>query len=211
MDRAEPFWFDLVAWLVLHAPIDSVRATPDGTPVPEDDSDPARRRAVYVVLKHLKSCDEHERAAAVAALLAQFPEAVTRARAALGHALRWEQAREMAAGGIEFGSHTRSHRCLAQLGEPEIERELGGSKAELESKLGTTVDALAYPFGGAAAFDARVVAVARRAGYRVATTYIPGVNDLRTADRFALLRQHVERDTSRSYFEALVNVPELFD
>jgi peptidoglycan/xylan/chitin deacetylase (PgdA/CDA1 family) len=211
VDRPKPFWFDLVAWLVMHAPSGSIRLAPPVELVPTADSEAARRAAVVKTLKWLKSCDESERVAAVGALCARFPDAVAAGRAVLGRALTWDEIREMAAGGIEFGSHTVSHRCLTKIAPEQLDHELVHSKARLEQEIGQPVAALAYPFGGRAAFNDAVVAAAQRAGYRIATSYMPGVNDLRTANRFALLRQHVERNTSRAYFEAIVNVPELFD
>ena len=179
--------------------------------MPPADNDVARRAAVVKALKWLKSRDESECEAAVSALYAQFPVAVAAGRALLGRALTWGEIREMAAGGIEFGSHTVSHCCLTKIPPTQLDRELVHSKASLEQQLGRPIAALAYPFGGPTAFDDAVIDAARRAGYRIATSYIPGVNDLRAPNWFALLRQHVERNTTRAYFEAIVNVPELFD
>ncbi len=211
VDRPQPFWFDLVAWLIMEVPPGSIRLTPKHKAVPVSDSDADRRAAVVKTLKWLKNCDESDRAAVVAALREQFPAEVATGEALLGRALTWAEIREMAAGGVEFGSHTVSHCCLTKVSPEQLEHELVDSKARLEQQLGTPIAALAYPFGGRAAFNDAVIGVAQRAGYRVATSYIPGVNHLATAKRFALLRQHVERNTSRSYFEAIVNAPELFD
>jgi peptidoglycan/xylan/chitin deacetylase (PgdA/CDA1 family) len=210
LDEPRPFWFDLVAWLVMHAPAGSIEV-PGKPPLPADASERARRTAASTVLSWLKRCEERDRNAAVERLCGRFPKAAADAAAVLGAPMTWAQVREMAAGDIEFGSHTVSHRCLAMLEPKELEHELVASKARLEQQLRVPAISLSYPFGGPAAFNAAVVAVAKRAGYRVATSYVPGVNELATADRFALKRQHVERYTSRSYFEALVNAPELFD
>ena len=211
VDQSQPFWFDLVAWLIMQAPPASIRLTPTSEPVPAADSDAARRVAVVKTLKWLKNCDQSECTAAVAALCEQFPDEVAKGRAQLGRGLTWDQVREMAAGGIEFGSHTASHCCLTKVEPQQLDRELVHSKRRLEQQLGKPITAIAYPFGGRAAFDDTVIAAVRRAGYRVAASYMPGVNDLRMINRFALLRQHVELDTNRAYFQALVNAPELFD
>jgi peptidoglycan/xylan/chitin deacetylase (PgdA/CDA1 family) len=211
VDRPQPFWFDLVAWLVTHAPPHSIQLMPGLAAIPSADSNDDRAAAIYAVLKWLKNCDDGERTAAVAALCAQFPEAVEAGQKVLGRPLTWDEIREMAGGGIEFGSHTVSHCCLTKIPAQQLERELVDSKQRLENELGKSVVSLAYPFGGRAAFNDVVIAAAQRAGYRVATSYVPGINDSRAANPFALLRQHVERTTSRAYFEALVNAPELFD
>ena len=86
--------------------------------------------------------------------------------------------------GVTFHSHTQSHASLPTLDDRDLERELVGSKATLESLLGRQVSYLAYPFGH---LDERVVAAARRAGYRGAFSTQPGFNR-RDVDRFRMRR-----------------------
>jgi peptidoglycan/xylan/chitin deacetylase (PgdA/CDA1 family) len=69
---------------------------------------------------------------------------------------------ELVAGGIELGSHSRTHRSLTQLSDRALTAELAGSKAELEDLCGRRVDLLAYPFGDN---DVRVRRAAAAAGY----------------------------------------------
>lgn len=85
----------------------------------------------------------------------------------------WDQAREMQEAGIRFGSHTVTHPILNTLDDEELERELVSSRLELEAKLGTRCNTLAFPNG---TFDERVVAFAGKAGYRYACTQIFGRN-----------------------------------
>lgn len=73
--------------------------------------------------------------------------------------LSWSEIREMAAAGIAFGSHARTHPDLTRLGSEEIEAEMTGSKAVIEERLGVAVAGFAYPYGR---FDARCHALARR-------------------------------------------------
>jgi peptidoglycan/xylan/chitin deacetylase (PgdA/CDA1 family) len=61
--------------------------------------------------------------------------------------LSWSQIEEMSKLGIEFGSHTLTHPRLDQLGVQDWERELVGSKAVLEDRLGCPVESFAYPYG----------------------------------------------------------------
>jgi peptidoglycan/xylan/chitin deacetylase (PgdA/CDA1 family) len=85
------------------------------------------------------------------------------------------QLREMAAQGLTIGSHTRTHADLTRVSDGVAREEIAGSKADLESALGVTVDFLAYPGG---AFNRRVAALAREAGYRGACSVLgPKVND----------------------------------
>lgn len=79
--------------------------------------------------------------------------------------LTWEQVRVMQDSGlVEFGSHTMTHPDLRGLDDERLAWELSESKRRLEAALGRRVAAFAYPFG-AGAYDPRVRAAARAAGY----------------------------------------------
>ncbi|MDA7753274.1 polysaccharide deacetylase family protein [bacterium] len=63
-------------------------------------------------------------------------------------ALSWNQIQEMDHSEfVDIGAHTDTHRILSQIGEQDIEQEIGLSKQKLESKLGRPVDLFAYPNG----------------------------------------------------------------
>jgi len=70
--------------------------------------------------------------------------------------------REMAAAGMEFGSHTVTHRSLVELAPEEVELELTKSKHDLERILGKIVDFIAYPGGS---YNSDILTIARKAGY----------------------------------------------
>jgi len=86
--------------------------------------------------------------------------------------LTWPLLHALERRGIEIGSHTVLHRDLTSLDTAEAMAELVNSRRRLERELGHPVQWLAYPFGR---FNARVEALARRAGYVLATTTQPGV------------------------------------
>lgn len=95
-----------------------------------------------------------------------------------------EQAKEMAGNGIEFGSHTSSHRILTRINREEAEAEIKNSKIELENLLDVPVDFLAYPGG---AFNWEIVSLVREAGYKAACSVLsPAINT--SADRYWLFR-----------------------
>jgi peptidoglycan/xylan/chitin deacetylase (PgdA/CDA1 family) len=81
--------------------------------------------------------------------------------------LDWPRIREMAAAGIRFGSHTRTHARLPECTDTQLADEVGNSRKVLEDKLGSPVEHFCYPYG---ACDDRVVDAVRQAGYRTATT-----------------------------------------
>lgn len=85
--------------------------------------------------------------------------------------LTWDQVREMQSEGIRFGAHTL-HHCILPVEDAQTSwRELQGSKALIESKLGTRVDAIAYPNG---AYDDETIRMARQAGFRLGLTLQKG-------------------------------------
>lgn len=98
------------------------------------------------------------------------------------------QLRELVRRGHGVHSHSRTHAVLSSLDAAQIEFEVAGSKAALESMLGRPVSYFSIPGG---AYDERVIAAAHRAGYRAALNSVEGYND----DRSFLL----QRFTARAY------------
>lgn len=98
--------------------------------------------------------------------------------------LSWDQLKQLAAAGLEIGSHGASHRDLRQLDDAALEREVAGSKRILEQELGMPVKAFCYPFGR---YDARVRRAVERAGYVAACSLAPALRN-RTVDPLALRR-----------------------
>jgi peptidoglycan/xylan/chitin deacetylase (PgdA/CDA1 family) len=77
--------------------------------------------------------------------------------------LSWEQLRRLAAAGWEVGSHSRTHPRLTRLDDAQLAEELAASRRDCEAGVGRPCTSIAYPYGDV---DPRVVAAARRAGYR---------------------------------------------
>jgi peptidoglycan/xylan/chitin deacetylase (PgdA/CDA1 family) len=78
--------------------------------------------------------------------------------------LTWEQAAEMAAGGISFGGHGASHRVLTALTADELEADIARCREVLAAKVAGAADAFCYPNGD---HDAAVVETVRRHGFRM--------------------------------------------
>jgi peptidoglycan/xylan/chitin deacetylase (PgdA/CDA1 family) len=79
--------------------------------------------------------------------------------------MSWEELGALANEGWEVGSHTKRHPVLPELTEDALDDELGGSRSEIEARLGRRCVSLAYPYGYR---SDRVVEAARRAGYTAA-------------------------------------------
>jgi peptidoglycan/xylan/chitin deacetylase (PgdA/CDA1 family) len=101
-----------------------------------------------------------------------------------------DQLRDLAKRGHGIHSHSRTHPRLSSLSTADIERELAGSKADLEAILKAPVTRFSIPGGD---YDDRVVDAARRAGYSAVLNSVEGYNSTKTSP-FLL-----QRFTPRSY------------
>lgn len=96
--------------------------------------------------------------------------------------------REMAAAGMEIGSHSMTHPHLARIAPEQLRAEVAGSKKRLEDALGIEVASFCYPYGN---WNAAVVEAVREAGYRLAVSTIRD-NRNTPADRWHLRRAMVQ-------------------
>lgn len=102
-----------------------------------------------------------------------------------------ENAKEMSANSIVFGSHTKTHPFLSKLSVKDMEDEIVGSKRALEGMLKAPMDFFCYPYGN---YDDKVIAAVEKAGYKGAVTTKRGsvhIND----NPFELRRVHVRLNT----------------
>lgn len=78
--------------------------------------------------------------------------------------MTWEMLKTMAqTSGIEIGSHTLSHRALADISEKDAWETIVASKKILEDRLGQEIKAISYPSGS---FNEKILEMVRGAGYR---------------------------------------------
>jgi peptidoglycan/xylan/chitin deacetylase (PgdA/CDA1 family) len=87
-----------------------------------------------------------------------------------GHLTR-SQLLEMAAAGVTIGAHSRTHPDLRACSVGELEREVRGSRDDLEELLGVAVTSFAYPTG---LENRRVRAAVIAAGFRSAISNLRG-------------------------------------
>jgi peptidoglycan/xylan/chitin deacetylase (PgdA/CDA1 family) len=110
--------------------------------------------------------------------------------------MNWAEARELAAHGIDFGSHSHSHEILSRLTRDEQEREMRQSRDLLEQHLGVCVDTMAYPVGGRDAYNSDSFAALEAAGYAAAFSHDKSdVNRPGEVFRYNILRLSVGLDT----------------
>jgi peptidoglycan/xylan/chitin deacetylase (PgdA/CDA1 family) len=75
------------------------------------------------------------------------------------------EVKELHRGGVEIGSHTRSHPDLRELSYEEALAEFVASKSDLEEIIGAGVEVAAYPYG---LVSQEAIGACRDAGYRAA-------------------------------------------
>jgi len=102
------------------------------------------------------------------------------------------QVRELAAAGMEIGSHSTTHVRLADLDARQLKAQVGDSKASLADLAGAPVRGFAYPYGS---MDAAARLAVRDAGYDYACAV---QTPLRELGIMALPRVYVgQRDDAR--------------
>jgi peptidoglycan/xylan/chitin deacetylase (PgdA/CDA1 family) len=91
-------------------------------------------------------------------------------------ALTWSSCQQLADQRMTVGSHTVTHRALADLDAWAVRRELHDSKHELEDRLGRHVADFCAPYGtpGVAYLPERDIALAKEEGYRSFGTTVRG-------------------------------------
>jgi len=96
----------------------------------------------------------------------------------------WDKVRAMKRAGHIIGAHTLSHPNLAHVTQAEAEREIAGSKAQLEEKIGGPVQHFSYPHPALnPQWSPQTLQITRNVGFRsaVLTTHgsvVPGEEPL---------------------------------
>ena len=111
---------------------------------------------------------------------------------------------EIAAEGIEIGSHGWTHRSLPDCSEAEMKEELTRSRERLQG-LGLTADYFAYPYGH---HSERCCEMVKAAGYHAAASIFSDAPSV-TGNRFALRRIYVHPADSAWRFRCKLSRPYL--
>jgi peptidoglycan/xylan/chitin deacetylase (PgdA/CDA1 family) len=93
------------------------------------------------------------------------PKITTQRDSTLYGLLTYKQVHEMAAYGIEFGSHTCTHPELTKLSVKQYSEEIVRSRQDLQARLGCQVVSFCYPRGK---LNTDVIRMVEQAGYRCA-------------------------------------------
>ncbi len=167
-------WFDRFQYIFQHTPLN--RADLAGLPpIPEigvDLSSPAAREEAFQNVARpaqwLPAAERDRLCERLAKLLrVEIPERPPDAFAPL----TWDEVREMARHGIEFGGHTINHPILQTLHTPEsLAAEIAGCKTRIETELGSPISHFAYTSGRANEVPPLAPAAVRNAGFETAVS-----------------------------------------
>ena len=116
--------------------------------------------------------------------------------------LDWQQVVGLAKEGFDFGAHSVNHAPLTDLPIEESEREIAGSKAQLEERTVRPVEFFAYPCGR---WNPAVRAIVQRQ-YRGACSTAAGTVEP-DADPFALPRADAHYLRNPTLFRTLFSAP----
>lgn len=196
------FWVDLLdaALKYTERPSITLDHVDAGETIPLDD-EVSRERASVLLRKRLKALDRN-----------RFDQEFDRTIADLGWTdrqsvprlgpheacLTWDQVREMADAGMEFGSHTHNHLICATQEASAVAGEMTASKKLIQQEIGRSCTQFCYPNGGYPSAGNEVTdKIARDAGYESALYMVGGYN-LVHADTFRLtglaLGEHTKLD-----------------
>ena len=203
----QPYWFEMVVYLMMRVPPQSILLPGTQTLLPAGASPAERRASAGALQEALKRLPQKAMMELLSGWREEFAAYIEASEFRLSRVLDWDQVRAMDADGFEFGSHSKSHAVLANLDEATLREELHDSRMCLEKELGHPVKTLAYPVGKSFAFSDTVQRVARDCGYVIGTAYISGVNWLGQLRTFDMRRHNVERYHPTRRFYAMTAVP----
>jgi peptidoglycan/xylan/chitin deacetylase (PgdA/CDA1 family) len=119
--------------------------------------------------------------------------------------LKWNEVRELAAYGVEFGAHTKTHPILSRIkDQQQLREEIVGSKQRLDEELGAPTIHFCYPNGRRQDIDEATLKLVKESGFETAVTTERGMNFGRP-DPLLLRRLAVDPSDPLPYFHELLS------
>jgi len=202
MDGKLWLWFDRVQYVFRHAQAASAAIDVPGGPALHFDlgSVSSRSAAGQQVADLAATFSEADRLRLVSDLPGLLHVEIPEEPPPDYQPLSWDAVRALAASGVEFGAHTRTHPILSALASAdELRDEIAGSQARIAAELGKPVIHFCYPNGKMRDIGSAAVEAVRAAGFQTAVTAEPGLN---RAGQDALLLRRTGADPSHpeTYF-----------
>ena len=205
------FWWDRLAYLFHHAQVASGRLSYPTDMVLRlgDDRRRSLRTALRIVKTH-RGLDLERFLAGLAEAFEVVWDADLDRRLTDENIMTWDDVRALREGGMDIGSHTRTHRVLDTVDPRALPDELVESKAEIERAIGAKVASLSYPVGRAVRRLPLIENAVRDAGYEIGFSVESKPNRLAaTFDPFNVTRVPVNGSWTHHRLAAVVAAPEL--
>jgi peptidoglycan/xylan/chitin deacetylase (PgdA/CDA1 family) len=191
IDKKSWLWTDKLRFIALKTDIEVIDIEIGGKALKlELTGRTSRLQAADRANSILKQLPDHEKERAIERIACSLNISIPELPPREFEALSWDELREMAAFGIEIGSHTVSHPILTRIDSGRLRHELRDSKLILEELLDRPISLFCYPNGDSNKHVRNEVSLA---GYTCAVTTAPGLNG-RGTDLLALRRIHGEHD-----------------
>lgn len=118
--------------------------------------------------------------------------------------LTWDEVRQLANDGVEFGAHTKTHPILSRVRDRQtLHDEIIIPKSRIEQELGQPVIHFCYPNGRREDFTEAAIEMIKAAGYQTGVTTERGIN-FKGEPPLLLKRLGTEPDTPLPYFSELL-------
>lgn len=167
-------------------------------------SEDRRSQACQEVTNGLLSVENSQRLALMVSTAKVLNVRVPALPPPIWSALTWDEVKEMAAEGFEFGAHTKTHPILSRILDANtLREEVSGSKLRIEDELQQPVLHFCYPNGSLQDFNEETLNLVRQSDFWTAVTTELGMN-LLYANPFLLRRLGVEPYGATPYFRELL-------
>lgn len=171
-------WFDRYHYIFEQSPIERVECrglAPLGEGSLDLSSRDARYRAFLQIARQAQWMPASERDRLGDRLAGLLRVSVPESPPEEFAPLRWDEVREMANTGIEFGGHTVTHPILQTLPSAEgLAQEIAGCKSRIQEELQAPIRHFAYPSGKEEEVPAAAKEAVAQAGFDTAVTTLPG-------------------------------------
>jgi len=118
--------------------------------------------------------------------------------------MNWRHVAQMHKWGFHFGSHTRNHVNLADVGYDEARDELSGSLSDIRTKLNQEQVFIAYPYGRKHHVTDQRIEMMKEIGYSACFSAYGGYNKMEM-DLFNIKRVGINWAFDMTAFEARLN------
>lgn len=194
LDGKDWSWDAKINWLVFNAPSKKINLTVNtitlGINLDVDNN--RRHKASKTLRDHIKYTAPQEMRRTIDELAAAVDLELPALPPTCHQSITWDEARELEARGIRFGSHSVNHYIFSTLDHSEAAHQLIESNKRINSELKHPLTVFCYPVGGRNDYTGRELLLALEAGYTSAVTMYPAVvqKSARTIDleRFVISR-----------------------